>query len=189
MNNDMTAAFDEAAGKVSAPTVDELQSIEALVNRALSLTNELESIEEYSKKLRAELHDITAVKLVDALNAAGTTEFKTKQAKVTVKDFISGSLPKEPEARNAALRWIESVGAQDMIKNHLEADFDKKQDNLVAQVEGLLESLGIEFHRQRDVHHSTLKSFANERMKNGEEIPLEQLGLFAGRKADIKVLK
>lgn len=188
MTTDLSA-FDEADEKVSAPSAEGLQSIEQFVNRALHLINELEGLEEYAKKLRAELHDITAVKLVDALNSAGTTEFKTKDVKVTVKDFISGSLPKEADARNRALQWIESAGAADMIKNHLEADFDKKQDNMVAQVEELLESLGVEFVRQRDVHHSTLKSFASERMKNGEEIPLETLGLYAGRKADIKVLK
>lgn len=188
MTSDISA-FDEIDEKVSVPNVQSLQSIEQLVNRALELTNELDGLEEYAKKLRADLHDITSVRLVDAMTSAGTAEFKTKDVEVTVKDFLSGSLPKESEARSRALQWIESVGAQDLIKNHLEADFDKKQDNLVAQVEELLESIGVEFTRQRDVHHSTLKSFAGERMKNGEETPLDMLGLFAGRKADIKVLK
>jgi hypothetical protein len=185
----MTDLMEEAMDAVSAPSASELASIESLVNRALELTRELETVDEYAKKLKAELHMITSSQLVDLLASAGTTEFKTKDVKVSVKDFISGSLPKEEGARAEAIRWIESVGAADIVKNHLEADFDKKQDNLAGQVEEFLENLGVEFVRSRDVHHSTLKSFANERMKNGEELPLETLGLFAGRKAEIKVLK
>ena len=187
--SDAATAFDEVQEAVSAPTVEGLQSIESLVNRAIDLTKQISDVEEYTKKLRAELHDITSTRLVDAMSAAGTTEFKTKDVKVKIKDFVSGSLPKDPDARYAALKWIESVGAQDIIKNHLEADFGKSQDNLVAQVEALLDNLGIEYLRQRDVHPSTLKSFANERMANGEEIPLERLGLFAGRAAEIKPIK
>jgi hypothetical protein len=181
--------LEDAAASVAAPSVTELASIESLVNRALELMNEIEGAEEYLKQLKAELHSITTTKLVDALASAGTEEFKTKDVKVSVKDFISGSLPKDADARNRALQWIESVGASDLIKNHLEMDFDKKQDNMAGQVEEFLEQLGVEFERSRDVHHSTLKAFAGERMAKGEEIPLETLGLFAGRKADIKVLK
>ena len=110
IDSDMEAALDA----VSTPNVNELASIESLVNRALELTKEIESIEEYLKKQRAELHVITSTKLVDALASAGTTEFKTKNVKVTVKDFISGSLPKEEEARREAIQWIESVGASDI---------------------------------------------------------------------------
>lgn len=186
---DMHDALEDALDQVSAPSVGELSSIEALVNRALQLTNEVESVEEYLKKLKAELHVITTTSLVDALASAGTTEFRTKDVQVKVKDFISGSLPKEEIARREALQWIESVGAADIIKNHLEADFGKNQDNMVARVEELLLEMDIPFQRARDVHHSTLKSFAQERMKSGEELPLERLGLFAGRKADIKALK
>lgn len=187
--SDMEDALESAMDQVSTPSVNELASIESLVNRALELTQEIETVEEYRKKLAAELHVITSTKLVDAMASAGTTEFKTPQVKVTVKDFISGSLPKDGEARKEALLWIEGAGAADIIKNHMEVDFDKKQDNLVARVEELLNEIGVEFMRQRDVHHSTLKSFAQERMKNGEEMPLEKLGLFAGRKADIKPVK
>lgn len=185
MTND-ESLLEAAADAVAAPSVNELASIESLVNRALQLMNEIESAEDYIKQLKAELHSITTTKLVDALNSAGTTEFKTKDVKVSVKDFISGSLPKEPDARRRALQWIESVGAADLIKNHLEVDFDKKQDNVAGQVEEFLEGLGLEFDRSRDVHHSTLKAFAQERMRSGEETPLEMLGLFAGRKAEIK---
>ena len=185
----MTDLMEEAMDGVSAPSAVELASIESLVNRALELTRELETIDEYAKKLKAELHVITSTQLVDVLASAGVSEFKTKDVKVSVKDFISGSLPKEEHARSQALQWIESVGAADIIKNHLEMDFDKKQDNLAGQVEEFLEGLGVEFHRQRDVHHSTLKSFANERMKAGEDLPLETLGLYAGRKAEIKPVK
>lgn len=178
--------LEEAAAAVSAPSVGELASIEALVNRALQLMNEVEGAEEYLKQLKAELHSITTTKLVDALASAGTEEFKTKDVKVTVKDFISGSLPKDPSLKATALKWLEGVGAQDLIKNHLEIDFDKKQDNVAGQVEEFLEQLGLEFDRSRDVHHSSLKAFAQERMRAGEETPLETLGLFAGRKAEIK---
>lgn len=174
----------------SVPSDDQVKTISKLVERAYALENEITSAEEYLKRLKGELHVLTTSTLVDAMASAGSSEFITdKGLKVSVKDFISGSLPKDESLRARALMWLESVGAQDLIKNHLEADFSRNQDNLVAQVEQLLSELGVGFERKRDVHHSTLKSFANERLKKGEELPIELLGLFVGRKADIKAKK
>lgn len=186
--NDDNELLEAAAATIAAPSVNELASIESLVNRALQLMTEIDGVEEYGKQLKAELHSITTTKLVDALTSAGTDEFKTKGVKVSIKDFVSGSLPKDPAARASALAWLESAGAQDLIKNHLEVDFDKKQDNVAGQVEEFLQELGLEFERARDVHHSSLKAFAQERLRAGEETPLEKLGLYAGRKAEIKVI-
>jgi hypothetical protein len=48
-----------------------------------------------------------------------------------------------------------------------------------------LDSVDAEYVDQNDVPHMTLKAFARERLRNGEEVPLELLGWFAGRKASI----
>jgi hypothetical protein len=109
--------------------------------------------------------------------------------KVTIKDFLSGSLPKDEEKRSSALEWLRDVGAEDLIKNELHAHFDRGQDNIAGHIAGALEENKIKYEQTIGVHPSTLKAYARERMERGEDVPLELLGLYAGRIAEIKEKK
>src|SRR6185369_14817918 len=93
---------------VTTPSTGQLTDLESMVGRAASLMDQLASLEELTKGVKAELHDLTMKHIPDAMAEAGTIEFKTTAGvKVSVRDFINGALPKEQEARAAALSWLE----------------------------------------------------------------------------------
>jgi hypothetical protein len=172
------------------PDANQLSSIESIVRQGAALMEQIASAEEFLKQAKGELHLLTTRTLPDAMASAGTSEFKTESGlKVTIKDFISGSLPKEDDARTAALTWLAEVGAGDIIKNKLSIEFEKGEDNLAGDVAGYVDGLGLDYEQKRDVHPQTLQSFARERMKAGEDVPLDMLGLYAGRAAKIDLPK
>ena len=169
------------------PSTDELGNIAALVKQAADLQQQIEGMEEFLKKAKAELHALLTRTLPDLMAASHTSEFTTDDGiSVRVKDFVRGSIPKDPERRTLALMWLEKAGAGDLIKNSVNATFDRGQDNLAGRVTETLEELGIAYEADRTVHPQTLAAFARERIRNDEELPLELLGLYAGKNAEIK---
>ena len=47
--------------------------------------------------------------------------------------------------------------------------------------------MGVAFVEAESVHPQTLAAFAREKLKAGEEVPLDLLGLYAGRQAKVTV--
>lgn len=175
---------------IITPSVDQLKAIEELANHGYSLNKQIEELENLLKKLKEEFMKLTRVTLPDAMAAAGTSSFKTTSGvKITVKDFVNGSLPKDEAKREWAINWLIKNGGKDIIKSELVCEFEKGDGNLRKrnQAAEMLADMGVAFSEKEDVHWMTLASFAREKIENGEEIPLDKLGLFAGRKAKIEV--
>ena len=178
--------FDDLA--VSAPSGDQLKTIEDLVNRAFELVRNIDEYEAALKALKADLQVLTHNSIPEAMTLAGTSSFKTtKGVKVDIKDYVSGTLPKDDYARARALSWLEENGAAAIIKGTITAEFPKGEDNaaLRSQAAEALSNLHVDFYEQEGVHPQTLAAFARERVKHGEPVPFEMLGLSTGRMAKI----
>jgi len=185
----MSDDFDMDDLVVSAPSGDQLKNIEQLVNRAFELVRTIDEYEAALKALKADLQGLTHAAIPEAMAVAGTSSFKTTAGvKVDIKDYVSGSLPKDESAKTVALAWLEKHGGASLIKGQIVAEFPKGEDNARLRNEAAeaLSNLHVDFSEQETVHHTTLAAFARERMKNGEPVALEVLGLSAGRMAKIE---
>jgi hypothetical protein len=67
--------------------------------------------------------------------------------------------------------------------------FEKSQHNEALSVKADLENKGYAVAAKMGVHPQTLIAHVKERLRNGDEIPLDVLGLYAGRVAKIKAPK
>jgi hypothetical protein len=184
-------------------SAEDLAAVEKVVIEALTLKQRIERGEELLKQLNADLNIINTKTLPDIMARANTSLFCVSSGpmegyKVEIVPLIAGSLPKltkndnTPELiaakkaqRERGLNFIREAGAEDIIKTVLTVEFDKGEDNLMGDLKGYVENLGLLSVIDSDVHHATLKSFANERLKKGEELPVEDLGLFIGRTAKL----
>lgn len=183
----MTTINDELAAMAAVPEGEQLKSIATLAQQAVNLAGSIETAEQFIRAAKSELHQLTNHALPDAMAAAHTKEFMTERGyKISINDFVSGSLPKDQEARAKALEWLKTNGAEDLIKNQLKVDFGRGQDNVAHEVLAQLLELGVDYDCERGVNHMSLTAYARERMRNGEPVPLELLGLYAGRSAKIK---
>lgn len=184
--NDFIDDLDELG--VYVPDESQLKNLEGLVNQAAALSRTIEELEEAVKRHKEELANLTHKAIPDAMSASGTSEFKTTTGvKVTIKDVLAGSLPKDDYKHAVALKWIEENGGKSIIKSSLMADFERGEGNLEKKnmAAEALHDLGVDFIEKETVHPMTLAAFAREKLKNGDECPLEMLGLYAGRMAKI----
>lgn len=178
----------EAELGVTVASQEELANLSKEVGKAVSLTETIEGLEEMVKAHKAELHTLTNRTIPDIMRAAHTSLFKMDNgARVELKDFINGSLPKEPELRKGALSWLEKNGARDLIKTSISLALGRGQKDDALAVRKALGKLGMTFIEKEDVHAQSLYAFARERMKAGKELPIETLGLYVGQVAKIEL--
>lgn len=198
------AAEIDLDAELGSATIDAEQKalVRKAVEEAAAIALRIEKGSALLKDLKEQLHKITTETLPATMARAGTSLYAVDDGpmigwKVEVKPFVGGALigpkPDDDEAeriektkkREAAFEWFRSVEAGDLIKNILVAEFGKGEDNKAGEVKEKLNEIGVNFEITTSIHPQTLLSFVRERMKNGEEVPLEDLGLFAGRNAKL----
>lgn len=180
----------EAELGITAPAADQLKSLETMIGEAVSFAEQVEAAELLVKHLKSEQKELLEKTIPDAMASAGVDSFKTKGGvSVSVRDFVNGSLPKGLAERKAAIEWLTDAGAVGLLKTKLELEFGRGDHNWAQEVKSKLDAVGASYKEKEDVHPQTLAAFARERMKNGEPVDLQALGLYAGRAAKIEVKK
>lgn len=196
--------LDLEAELATPASPEDLAAVETIVSDAIKLTQRIEKGEQLLKELKAELNVVSTKTLPDIMARANTSLHKVMRGalegwKVEIVPLIAGSLPKvtknddtlqkreeKKASRERGLNFIREAGAADIIKTVMTIEFDKSQDNIMGEVkEFITEKWGLAPEIDSDVHHKTLASFAAERLKKGEELPIEDLGLFIGRTAKL----
>jgi len=168
------------------PAAVSLKAIVDLSARAVKLELEVAKLEEVASTLRKELNDIKFLQLPDAMAEAGLSNFALEDgSSIKVEDYVQGSLPKDPVQRSAAVVVLESSGGEALIKNQVVMDFDRKEHNKALAIARELSDRGLNVRVQQDVHSSTLQAFVREKLRLGEQLMWEKLGIFVGRRARI----
>jgi hypothetical protein len=174
----------------TGPSTIQLRDIADAVARAVELQGQIDNLEDAIKSYNKELRQLTENIIPDKMLSAGSTSFTASNgAKVTLKDLILGSLPKDDVGRSKAIEWMVQHDGSDLIKTKIEAVFGKGDHNFVKEVEAKLTKMKVDFNAKEDVHAGSLAAWVRERLKAGQETPLETLGLFSLRKAEIKMPK
>jgi uncharacterized coiled-coil DUF342 family protein len=180
-------AYDDFEQHAQVATDEQIKGISFYAGKAVELSQQIEGLEEILKSAKAELHNITNKLLPEAMTEAGCEMFKHDSGTViTIKQVVAGSLPKEEDARERAFTWLKAHDGEDLIKEKLEVSFDRGQGNISSAAKAALEELEIEYKAKMDVHPQTLAAYARERLKHGEEVDTEILGLFIGRTAKLE---
>lgn len=182
------AAFWEEEGAAAPVAPSSLAGLMHLAEKAVDLERTVKDLEEALKQQKSALNHLTTVELPDAMAAVGLTDFTTDSgAKLSTGDFVAGALPKEPDKRKVALVQLKKEGGEDIIKNVITIQFDKKEHNKALALAADLRDQGYEAEVKSDVHPQTLMKFVRERLKKGEKVAADKLGCFVGRITKIKL--
>lgn len=175
-------------GGAIAPSEGQLSELETLVRGAVALEGQIDAFTQQLSTLKEELQTVTHTLIPGAMSSAGVEEFTTTAGvKVSLKEFVRGSLPRDEDKRHNAMLWLEQHGASDLFKHLIKCEFARGDKDTVNAIHDQLVELGVTFDQKEDVHPQTLYAYVRERMRNGEEVPLDLLGLHAGRMAKVKV--
>ena|SRR6218665_681905 len=190
----MTDDFDFSVFETGS-SVDKAEqaSLENLVKQAeemAELKDTIESIEATLSELNKQYNYIAQEVIPNMLDELGLKTFELKDgSKITVKDFISGSLPKDEQGFGQAVDWLKDNDLESILKTDVSMKFGKGEDNYAKNAIALLEQNGYAVDTKYGVHPQTLYASLRELQKHGVVVPFEMLGLYAGKKADIKLKK
>lgn len=184
--SDDISEFDEAPVASESALAALLEQAEELV----SLERQIKEVDDLLTTLTKRANLLKTSVIPDRMAEVGLSEFKTPAGdRVRVEDFVSGSLPKEPEARAAAIKRLEEWGAEDIIKNEIQVFFEKKQHNAAMAIADEIREQGFSCEVKSGVHPQTYLAFMRERLAEGEEVNAQEMGIFIGRKTKVALVK
>lgn len=177
--------FEAFEGSATADPVT-LERLNAKCDEALALEDQVKNLTTTLEIASKALNRLKAVEIPEMMNEIGLEKIVRAGREIAVHDFISGSLPKEEQARAKAIKWLEEHDGAGIIKTTVSSAFGRGEHELATKVAQAVAEAGGEPLVETGVHSATLQSFARERLKNGEEIDTEVLGLYTGRVVKIK---
>lgn len=174
-----------------APEVEDTQLVRLRqeLHRMIGQSQLVEQLEADLAQAKKLLHEIRTKNVPDIMAEIQSDHFNFGGYEVKVEDFVSGSLPKDPEKKQKAIDLLSEYGADGLLKTELSLEFGKSQHNEAINLYHELQEQGYGAFINSTVHPMTLMSWAKQRLRDGEEIDLEALGLYAGKVAKLKVLK
>ena len=183
--NDIFAELEKDTLKnVNIPKDKELVEVGVLISTLHKMQEDYYQQETALKKFKQEIIEMELRTIPDIMTELGVAEFtNTDGVKVTIKPFISASIPKK--RMEEAHAWLKDNGHGDLIKHFVSVDVGKKGNDAGLALEALSE-LGLDPTDKENVHPQTLKAFVREQVESGEPIPLELFGAYFEQKATIK---
>ena len=167
---------------------EELRDVEYEIQ---DLTARIELAQARRTTLRAEVipdkMDQCAVGAIDLLSR-GNYPAARVEVKPEVYALIAAKW--DDSRKKAAFDWLESDGSGDLIKTTLVANFPREQRKKAVEIMQTLIKIVPDLEIKESVHGQTLSAWLRERIKRPKKnspVPLDVIGGFVGRVADVKV--
>lgn len=200
------AAASLLEGEEEAPSLgpNALGVVADMAGQILTLDNEIAAL-----LAAVEEKQVARAKLAKEQLPETMLEMKVKNvtldngAVVSIKEFLSASIPAETTIENAppeeqprlrqkrekALAWLRKVKAGHIIKHEIRASIPKGEEALLKRVMAAMKKLKVAVTDKEAVHAGTLASFIRERKAQGAAIPDGVIDIYEGREAVIKLPK
>lgn len=131
-------------------------------------------------------HQIRTRRIPDIMAELQTKKMEFRGREFEVVDFVNGSLPKDPEKRAVAISLLKKEDASGLLKTVVQVSFGKGEENKAQKLYSDLAEEGLPAKLDSDVHPQTLQAFVRRKIKDGEEIDYEALGIFVSPIVRIK---
>lgn len=181
---------DDYAAYTSAPsTGGELSRLSALAEEQVAAEKKVSEAEAALKKAQDELKVLAETTIPELMDAIGIEEFKTSTGLVVrVSETIRAAIPKP--VLFEALAWLRANNHGSLIKRVLSLTFGKGEDDKADEWAEYMRKQGMtDLEDKAGVHPSTLSSFVATKLKDGEELPQDLLGVFRQRSAQVEIPK
>ncbi len=173
-------------------TDKQLKSIATLVAEHAGLEAELEALGEAVSNTQEKINKIVNDKLPKAMSEAKTSSFTDGPTGISVKleKHISAKWPnaiEEPTKNLAALTFLKSEKAEDLLKCLLKAQFGKKEAALAQEFfKDILKTGKATVQFEKGVHGTTLTKWVRERIEAGKKVPMEVFDVSVFTRASVK---
>ncbi len=141
----------------------------------------IDQLEGDLKAAKQSLQALRTGRLPDLMAEIQSDHFTHNGWECKVTNFVNGSLPKGEKERKAALDWLKAHDGEGLIRTEVKMAFGVSQHD---EAKSLAESLvkdGHPVNLDLGVNAMQLKAYASERIRNGEDIDADTLGLYTGK--------
>jgi hypothetical protein len=188
---DVLAMATADAEKEAPPPEDQLKRIQFFGQKQRDLTKQIADLENTLSVTKEKLRRVQEQDLPEAMDAVGMSKFVMDDGTtVTVKAFYAASIP--DDRKEEAFDWLKEHDFDGMIKADVKVSFGKGEfeiaKSFVEFIRGFNEK-AIDPEYKENVHWQTLRAFVKEQIEGGKPLPLDMFGVFAGRKAELKLPK
>lgn len=181
--------FDFGADGEAQASPDALARLRSSLQEMFDVEAAIENMEGDLKAAKKMLQLLRTGRIPDLMGEIQSDHFTHAGFEVKLSDFVSGSLPKEGQKRTAALEYLEKHDGSSLIKTGVSLDFGKSQHNEALDLANRLMEEGHTVSVQSGVNAQTLQKYARDRIRDGDPIDAEVLGLFVGKIAKAKPVK
>ncbi len=177
--------WETEAGTVEA-TDAQLKRISALADRQVALEAYIEEAEASLEALKDQHRQVSEVDLPGALDEAQVVSFTTTSGRhVSVSEKLYMNIPKVRKSECA--EWLQANGLRSLVQEDLTVRFERGEEARIVALQAVLEAAGYQDWTVTERMNTTaVKGAFNERMQNGEEVPLEKFGGYIRRAAVVK---
>jgi hypothetical protein len=175
---------------------DKMDKLVELSNRASELEADLERLDEELSQKSKELQTVLGgyqqpgllVVLLQELGISSITLADGNRI-VIDEELKPPSMAATSKYREVVIEWLKKDGHGGVIKNELTVNIPKGQDALADIVEKSAVEQGLQVKRFETVNAQTLGALLRELLEAGADVPLEQIGAFMFRKAEVLKVK
>lgn len=174
------------------PSGDLLTQTVGYANELVRLEEQLEDIKALTKKLSGRAHELKTVVLPAQMAKIGQSDFTLLNGfRIEIEDFISVAEPPKDKAKKEAMRakrilaLTKMEGGEALVKTDVSIQFEKKEHNQALALVDDLRKKGFIVDVASDVNSASLKAFVREKLRAGEKVDQDALGLFLGLAAKV----
>jgi len=185
----MTDVFDTIvadADDFTGLTTDAGKELSDLIREVQKLDKEVRAAEEEFERKKKDRGRYLREVIPNKMQEIGMDKVEVNGSVVSLSTFVSGTMPKDPLQKEAALNHLREIGCEDFIKNKITVLFGLSEDNRAKSIKAELEEQGMDVGQETKVEPQTLKKLIRERVENNQDINLEMFNAQIGTVAKIK---
>ncbi len=181
----MTDGLEGYLQHVAAPSSgDGLARLTNLAEEQARIEAEIKGLEVQMDRKRSELKEIAERQIPELADSLNIAEFRTASGlKIEIAETIRASIP--VALAQSAYAWLRERGHSAMIKRTLSLAFGKGEDEKAEKLKAQLTADSFELDDKTAVNAQSLAAFVREKLRNGEEIPLDLFGVHRQRVSKI----
>jgi len=177
MSEELTNLMEQDQEQLIEKT--DIESLSIHCDSLLDLEKQIANSEEHTKNLKIMYDKISSEVIPNILAEQGLQSLKLADGSVIeVSKKYSCTLPKDPEKKLSAYKWLRDNGLGDLIKNEVAVTFGRGEDNKAQELLNLAANQGYEPQQREKVEPMTLKALYRERIEAGLDMPSDIFHLF-----------
>lgn len=169
---------------------DQMAQLQRLVAQLGSAEEEIERREAALSEAKQVARELAENSIPELMQSIGLTELTTTEGlRIKLREEIRASFfPKDKAKREPAYEWLRVHHHDGLIKNRVEVIFNREQSQLAKDFVDYCDKFGtpLNVSQNMDIHNQTLVAFLKERVREGEEVPLDLFGAFVQKFARIE---